>query len=114
VSSAVIGFSFFVWALLFAIDSVSASIADTACFNTLMSMDLIREAQQDLLFLTFTVPVPNGDWFGCAGNALTWNQWLFTGWANWIRFIAFGAVTVAFLGPVALNLFMSVLSKFRP
>lgn len=111
-SLAFMGFSFAIWTVLFALDSIGAQVTgNTDTFNALVQFSIFREAQVDLLFLSFTFPVPNTSWFSAVGDAVTWNQWLFTGWATWVRLIAYLPLTAAFVGPLIVTLFGAILTR---
>jgi hypothetical protein len=112
-----IAFTFFsagAWFLLFLLDTAGAqAVGSTNAMNTFLQFDIITERQADLLFLSFSYPSFNGAWFIAAFNIASFNQWMFAGWAMWIRLIIFLPLLVAFAMPLVLSLLSAVLTRFR-
>lgn len=111
-SVAFMGFSFMIWVLGIGLDSAySGVVLQSSSFNALVQFSIFREAQVDLLFLSFSFPVPNTAWFAAIGDVVTWNQGMFDGWANWIRVPILLSLSAAFVGPLIVMLFSAILSR---
>lgn len=107
-----IGFMFTTWLLVMGLDTAYAGVnMPTTALNAMAQFSIFREAQLDLLFLSFTFPVPNTAWFSALGDLLTWNQGLFEGWANWIRLSGPQALSVAIIATLVIVLFSAILTR---
>lgn len=106
--------SFGLWAFIAALDTIYSGIAfGTTAFNSMVQFSILREAQVDLLFLSFTFPTLNTEWLSSVGDLVTWNQGLFAGWANWIRMFGFLPISMGFVGPLVIVLFSAILMRGR-
>lgn len=106
--------SFALWAFLFLIDTLGAQVSgSTTAMNTFLQFDVITERQADLLFISFTYPSFNGAWFISAFDLASFNQWMFDGWAIWVRFIVFLPLLVGFAAPLVVALISAVLTRLR-
>lgn len=108
-----IGFGLF---LYFAGAILSAVYMDTtidnSAANALLNFDILNQVEVDLLFTSFTVPVPNFAFFIGVGQAFTWNSPMWNGWASYVRLLLLlGVITPSVVIPILLQIYSARQSR---
>jgi hypothetical protein len=105
-------FLFFAWVGFGVISAVyDQTTVGTSAWSVVASLDIWRESQVSLLWLDFTFPVPNGQWFSSLFGLLLWESSLWSDWGNMVRIPIFVAMTVGVVGSFIISLFGNRLSK---
>lgn len=84
---------------------------DNSALNTVVNFQVLRETEVSLIFTSFTVPLPNPDFFSSLGSLMAWNSSLWNGWASYLRIGILLSLTVGAMTTIMLAVFGARLGR---